>query len=249
MWASAPTPGPLSATVFSEGQPLRVLLVGDSIAEESSGPFTFALSGSVQATVTTEVLGGTALCDWLPGLPAELLRVRPEVVVLEFVGNAFTPCTRDSTTGEPLSGVPLAIKYGADAARAAAMFRDDGVAIYWANAPRPRSADSTSALIADAAAAGSAAVTPTHRIDAGDSVLISGEYTDYLPCLPFEPCTGVDAAGQPAARVRAPDGLHFCPVATATVDGLIASCPVWSSGAWRYGLALAAPISHDYGHR
>ena len=64
-----------------------------------------------------------------------------------------------------------------------------------------------------------------------------------MPCLPTEPCTGgYDATGTPVNVVRAPDGGHFCAGAPAAVHGVTAACPVWSSGAWRFGNAMAAPV-------
>jgi hypothetical protein len=42
--------------------------------------------------------------------------------------------------------------------------------------------------------------------------------------------------------VRAPDGDHFCPVTQKARAGLTASCAVWSSGSYRYGRAMAAPV-------
>jgi hypothetical protein len=74
-------------------------------------------------------------------------------------------------------------------------------------------------------------------------VLDHGQYTDSLPCLPNEPCTGPVIHGVRTNRVRAPDGVHFCPV---TVLGR-APCPVWSSGAFRFGAAMAAPVIADFG--
>ncbi|HVM67739.1 MAG TPA: hypothetical protein VMU14_22890 [Acidimicrobiales bacterium] len=70
-----------------------------------------------------------------------------------------------------------------------------------------------------------------------------GRWTETLPCLPGEPCTGGrDANGTPVNVVRAPDGAHFCPGAPAAVRGVTAGCPVWSSGSWRFGNAMAAPV-------
>jgi hypothetical protein len=42
--------------------------------------------------------------------------------------------------------------------------------------------------------------------------------------------------------VRAPDGAHFCPTAPAAVRGVTNKCQVYSSGAYRYGVALASFI-------
>ena len=43
-------------------------------------------------------------------------------------------------------------------------------------------------------------------------------------------------------RPRAPDGAHFCPGAPDAVRGVTSGCPVWSSGAFRFGTAMATPV-------
>ena len=73
--------------------------------------------------------------------------------------------------------------------------------------------------------------------DAGQAVLWNGAYTAYLPCKGGEPCKIVGPTGS-FNQVRAADGVHFCP-GTTDASG---ACSVWSSGAWRYGTALAAPV-------
>lgn len=73
-------------------------------------------------------------------------------------------------------------------------------------------------------------------------MLDGGRYAHTLPCLPGERCTGRDADGRPVAVVRSPHGVHFCPVHT----GRGGPCPVYSSGAVRFGRAMAAPVVRDY---
>jgi len=83
--------------------------------------------------------------------------------------------------------------------------------------------------IADLAGAG--------YIDAGAAVLDHGRWTATLPCLQGEPCTG-----DMVNLVRAPDGMRFCPTAGAAVQGVTGVCAGWSSGAYRFGTAMAAPV-------
>ena len=49
-------------------------------------------------------------------------------------------------------------------------------------------------------------------IDAAQSVELNGHYTDTLPCLAGEKCTGRWPDGQFTVVVREADGGHFCPV-------------------------------------
>jgi hypothetical protein len=82
--------------------------------------------------------------------------------------------------------------------------------------------------------------------DAGAAVLDRGRWTKTLPCLPHEPCSGaMDPAGQPVNLVRAPDGAHFCPTAPEARKGVTGPCDAWSSGAFRYGSAMAHAVAAD----
>ena len=85
-----------------------------------------------------------------------------------------------------------------------------------------------------------AARTHATYIEAGASVLEHGNYTDTLPCLPIEAPDQGCRGGRIA--VRASDGLHFCPLVLTTASGLACWCPVWSSGALRFGIAMATPV-------
>jgi hypothetical protein len=76
-----------------------------------------------------------------------------------------------------------------------------------------------------------------------------GRYTDTLPCLPEEPCTHTGPGPIGTNVVRAPDGAHFCPGNVRADRGVTSTCAVWSSGAYRYARAMAAPVVHDLGLR
>ena len=81
-----------------------------------------------------------------------------------------------------------------------------------------------------------AAADPEHvtYVDAGAAVEgPGGTFARTLPCLIGEPCTGPVVGGVPSNVVRSPDGVHFCPVTVVRV-----SCPVYSSGAFRFADAM-----------
>ena len=87
------------------------------------------------------------------------------------------------------------------------------------------------------------AVGAADYVDAGASVLDGGRWTATLACLAEEPCAGsADGAGTAVNVVRAPDGMHFCPAAPEAVNGITGECPVWSSGAFRFGTAMARAV-------
>jgi len=75
-------------------------------------------------------------------------------------------------------------------------------------------------------------------VDAGTAVQLGTEYTDELPCLPEEPCPG----GSGTTVVRSYDGVHLCPGDDTHRDAVTKRCLVWSSGAYRYARAMAAPV-------
>jgi hypothetical protein len=235
----------LPTGVPGQQRPARIALFGDSLAEDASSFFQAGLTAHGRAQVELQTLPGTAICDWFKAMTHVVGRMRPDAVVVEFSGNNLTPCVQNSAK-QPLVGAALLARYQADAIKATQILIRHGATVYWAGAP----ADRSDTLSAQAAAVRSiyeqlpARFPQVHFVPAGTVVLLDGTtYTDYLPCLPNEPCTGPTIGGKRTNRVRAPDGVHFCPV---VVTGRHA-CPVWSSGAFRFGTAMAAPVIAQFG--
>ena len=257
---SAPAPVPTAETSRPVAQlalePLRArkaILYGDSLAWQAQEFFVAALAGAGITQVTTRTFGGTAICDWFADMRADAVAIHPDVVVVEFSGNALTPCMK-TLDGAALSGLGYFEKYAADAATVLDIFTPGHTVVWFAGSPISHRAELT----------GDPTVPALHRIyatlaasnpygrytDAGASVLSGGHWTETLPCLPTEPCTGgVDAHGTPVNVVRAPDGAHFCPGAPAAVRGVTASCSVWPSGAYRFGNGMAGPVIEELAGR
>ncbi len=233
----------------SEVRPLAhpvVVLYGDSLAWEAQDAFVEALGDRTGLTVVVRTFGGTAICDWLGTMADDATSLSPGAVVVEFSGNTMTPCMQD-TAGQPLAGTAFVERYTADAEAVIATFAPTGAQIVFAGAPISRSAeesgDFNGGRLNDLYERIGRIHDGVRYFDAGASVLASGHWTATLPCLPGEPCTGgFDAAGQPVNVVRAPDGGHFCPASKDAVRGVTGACPMWSSGAFRYGSALAHPV-------
>jgi hypothetical protein len=253
-------PTPVSATVPAQDrvpttpptadeqiQPLSnpvVVLYGDSLAWESRDAFALALADHESLEVETRTFGGTAICDWLGQMTEDASTLAPGIVVVEFSGNSFTPCMTD-VNGVSLSGPELEERYEADATTVINTFVPLGTQVVFAGAPAAGS-DSAATKVGRLnamylqLAQSNAGV---HYVDAGAAVLSQDSYTVTLPCLSVEPCVGgYDSNGLAVNVVRAPDGVHFCPVNGQAVQGLTDDCPVWSSGAFRYGTALAQPV-------
>jgi hypothetical protein len=231
------------------GTPVRVALYGDSLASEAQSSFTDLLASAGGFEVRTHTFGGTAICDWFEQMTAEAAEWQPHAVVVEFSGNALTRCMAEIAGAADPTAARTA-KYVADAERVLQIFGRAGSFVYFAGAPISRTAAEQGApagmnevytrITADRSA--------TRYVAAGDAVLDRGHYTDTLPCLLAEPCTGgVSLDGRGFNVVRAPDGAHFCPGAPDAVLGVTTTCPVWSSGAYRFGLAMADPLLADFG--
>jgi hypothetical protein len=230
-----------------------VILYGDSLASEAADHFRDALTTAGVANVRTSTFGGTAICDWLDRMRSDASALHPTAVVVEFSGNALTPCMLDGQ-GESLAVTLNAYyrKYATDAREVLSIFATSGTRVYFAGAPKTRAAEETNDLNAgllNTVYADLASETADARfVAAGTALLHDGHWTGTLPCLASEPCTGgVDAEGRGVNVVRAPDGGHFCPGAPGATRGVTGACPVWSSGAFRYGNAMAAAVIRDLG--
>jgi hypothetical protein len=223
----------------------RVILYGDSLAFESRDFFALAVQSGSDVEVVDRTFGGTAICDRLDRMRRDLHDLQPTAVVLEFVGNNVTDCMRGPTG--PLTGDELVRKYRDDARIATEIFAGAGVRVYWMGGPTAQAADFTDVrrVYEEVAARLTFATPPLPRVryvDAGQAVLDGGRLTATLPCLPSEgPGDGCVDGRIP---VRALDGLHFCPVRTSEGGD---RCPVYSSGAARFGLAMAQAVRRDLG--
>jgi hypothetical protein len=220
----------------------RVVLYGDSLAIEAGPAFVEAMGQHSRAVVEVKAVPGSAPCDVLDSMRADAsgpAGARPAVVVLQFAGNNATPCVSESD-GTPLRGAALAERYAADIEAAVELFAAADVRVVIAGLPpAPGLPGDATELIEEAELS---LVTRWAGIDighvryspAGDTVAGADRaYESHLPCLDgegeAEGCEGGEIV------VRSPDRIHFCP------EGLTErlTCPVYSSGARRYGQEMA----------
>ena len=134
-----PGDSPLNQAHPARAAPLRVELWGDSLAEQAADyiRYFFEVGGGV--TVKIRAFGGTAVCDWLADIRTELDPVNPkafhpQAAVLEFNGDAGTPCTID-LAGNRLTGQDLVRKYLADSMSAIDICTQANVPIYFVTNP------------------------------------------------------------------------------------------------------------------
>ncbi len=203
----------------------RIVLVGDSLAQET---FSFIEYLTPAATVSPRFWGGTAPCDWLG---ADLGSGPSSVVVITFTGNSLTPCMADGAGGH-LADDALVERYRADLGVLVDRARRSGARVVLVGQPyRAPSfdADLEVAGINEVLQQYAASFAHVSFVDAGAAVETpDGRYAERLPCTP----TDSDCAPDGTTVVRG-DGVHFCPIAGEN------PCSVWSSGAFRFGAAIA----------
>jgi hypothetical protein len=235
--ALASTPTSVRPAVAAPARPERVALWGDSLAWESRDAFLAAFAGQTAVHAESRTLGGTAPCDWEQQMLEQAGRI--DLAVLEFSGNSWTDCMRDPATGDFLRDDALLAKYEHDITTIARTLTAAGTDVLLIGAPRPGddSGSSRSRI----------AVRQLYRVlatrlsgvtfaDAGAAVLDRGRFTKTLPCLPFE--DGSLGCHDGRIQVRNADALHLCPFAGPAVDPFVGRCPLYSSGAYRFGNAM-----------
>ena len=209
----------------------KILYVGDSIAVETSDVVAWWSHNYIGADTSRAMFGGLAICDFTVnqsgGEPQLMQRVRedkPNIVVLQFVGNAFTTCMQNLGGNEQYFA-----KYYADAEEAT---RQITVAAQQAGISRPKimwvlqgpSQDVThnkrmndqyreiaakhGDLVTDAGFEVSAAAFP-----GADYNATRNQFTFFVPCSDFEKeCGFLHGPEQITSRVctRILDGTHYC---------------------------------------
>ncbi len=209
--AASSSPVRVSTTMHRAALPVApgqstVILYGDSLASEAQGYFRDALAAAGVGNVRTSTFGGTAICDWLDRMRFDAAALHPTAVVVEFSGNALTPCMLDGR-GQSLAVAVNAYyrKYMNDAREVLRIFATSGTRVYFASAPKTRvaeEANDANAGLLNTVYADLAAETPDASfVAAGTTLLQDGHWTATLPCLASEPCTGgVDAIGRRGQR-------------------------------------------------
>jgi hypothetical protein len=176
--------------------------------------------------------GGTALCDWMPGIEKVLRADRPSYLVLAFTGNNLTPCTL-APDGSRQYGAALVALYRRDTQRAITAARTAGTQVFVVGPPamkNPVTDDDASQL--QTAMRELAATNPgVVYLDAHEALSPDG-FRFARPCLLFE--TASLGCRNGSIVIRSADGVHL-----ETPSG---GDRAYSAGAWRYATLLMRGI-------
>lgn len=203
----------------------RVEVFGDSVTWESEIFIAYALNRRAQ--VNFHVYGGTSICMWFDQM-RQTAATKPSMVLITFASWPGSSC--DHTT-DPYREIRD------DAGTAANIFK--GIPVVFAADPiTARSTPAQQKKINDAYRAAVRTHKNARFNNPGATVANKGTFSTYLPCLPGETAAmGCVPAYGGVIKVRAPDGVHLCPI----IPPVPGHCPMYSSGERRFGTALAAP--------
>lgn len=227
--ASAPAVGPIATSVrpawpFPAADVSRLVLIGDSLALETSESINFL---TAPKEFVPRFFGGTAPCDWVDD---DIHATSDTVVVISFTGNSLTPCMSDGAGGF-LDHEAFAAAYRGDLEVLISRARRAGARVVLVGQPERAAhfnhherVTAINAMLQEFAAQWEF----VSFVDAGAAVeTTDGQFAERLACNEFD----IDCADG-TSSVRG-DGVHFCPVAGAF------PCPVYSSGALRFAMAIS----------
>ncbi|HTZ08578.1 MAG TPA: hypothetical protein VMB72_05885, partial [Acidimicrobiales bacterium] len=215
------------------GRQVPYLVYGDSLTWESADD----IRARMGSQVVVRSYPGTAPCQWLGWLPADLAAYHPKVVGIVTAGN---PCP-----GQTMGTLPYFLQYENDVAAMFSTITASGARVVFFDAPPMldpvrETFVAQFPVFAQALAAEFPGVTVSDAIAAALSS--DGAYTSTLPCLPTERvgrgCVGGRITVRTTVGLQA--GLHLCPT------GLPAAypwkCPTYSSGEYRFAKAVASGL-------
>jgi hypothetical protein len=194
----------------------RVAYFGDSIAVEAE-PHVAALLRERGLDYWFEGYGGTATCDYLDEMRATAAAFEPDVVVIQFTGNALTPCILARTGGGRgiLGGdatfdiFGFAVGYGEDTAAAIEAFGPDVDVLLLGVIPTREGVTPPAQIVNDIYRRLAEERENVAFLMPDELLAPDGVYAHELPCTFVEPCT----PGDPVP-VRAEDGGHLCPTSS-----------------------------------
>jgi len=236
----------------SPADPLRVMVIGDSVMHDASYGITASLQATGEATVSTRTIDGfglTTATSWPTSLPSLIRQTRAQLIVASWSWDQYGPTTPNA--------LHQPVQYTALLRRAVATMLTPGNGVEGVIFTQfPQSGNLAAANPADTAAynrerrAGVVAWnTIAEKMAAefpgrvmyfplADAVLLHGEYSAWLP-----PEGDPGAPSRAWLRVRKLDSVHLCPEGSvryaaallADMTSVFGLAPVsgnWSQGAW-----------------
>jgi hypothetical protein len=178
----------------------------------------------------------------------------PEVALLEFHGNDFTPCIANAPFSEPEYLANYSLNLHAAIDHLLAIGTRDVIIDEGPPSEASLSSGEPDQLqqLYEQVVASYGTPRVRYASSADTSVLTaSGAFAWTLPCLRVEQldgmCLGPVVAGTASNVVRSADGIHFCPVSVGNAVGQVPGlCLAYSSGAYRYASALAGTVWSIY---
>lgn len=219
-----------------DGRP-TVTLFADSLGFEAAPTVADELGPLMRFDSSS--MPGVALCDLIGALDRAPEKA-PDVAVVQFSGNNLTPCM-SGPDGQLLDEAAVVDKYAADVETVVTILRSRGSRVILAASPRTAHTDiaeEINTIYSWTAIGWSARGEPVTYLDTATQLLGPlRSFAARLPCLPDE-TAGQGCGPDGTIAVRSVDGTHFCPLDT----GGKTTCPIWSSGAHRFGVALADAV-------
>jgi hypothetical protein len=233
--------------VQADRLPIRVALYGDSIGEETSHYLSAAIEVRLGSAIELDrnVYGGTNACDFLEAADNDVHEPMPQIIVIIFTGNAFTPCMQKTDGSGPLDGPERIRKTVDDSIAVAARFPDSQVLLVgyarseWMQVSTERGGSTSRTDMINGLLETAVVGTDWTYVDGGAALLYRGRFAKLLPCTDRDPHA---SCRNGRVHVRADDGMHLCPRDVTVVGGALGVCPVHNSGAMRLAHQIASGV-------
>lgn len=238
------------------GQAWRVAILGDSVENQVAPELATQLQAAGVAKVVSRTFAGESFCSSWANHRAELLAFKPDVLLVQGVGDPFSSCALQPPYPASADDPTWTAVLGQQLLDASNELRGlHPVQVLLDAGPITSSPQASS--LQERTRRRYAELARAHpgflsAINPGAAVLdAQGRYVTNLPCLAAERragrCTGTVEGGPGTIAVRAPDGFHFCltppPANTWTPPG----CSSYSSGIVRYAAAQAKAVVEHLG--
>jgi hypothetical protein len=219
--------------------PKTALIYGDSLTLEAAPIVAARFAPRSAWRVVVKSIPGVALCEYAASLASDLTTYHPTVVTIETHGGTNSPVTGcfDQTLVRDSPDYYARIRADIDGDFSAVTAT--GAKVVFFATPPDKSAISeveqdtiTGIALSEAGHFHGVSVSK-----AGRSALGGSKWRGTMNCLATELALPDCVGGK--IIVRAPDTVHFCPAGYVDYWAFFTGCTVYSSGALRYGRAMA----------